>query len=41
LKEYNIIDTDEVLSEILKMNENEYIEQLEIRYAHKNVEDKL
>jgi len=39
LKEYNIIDTDEVLSEILKMNENEYIEQLEIRYAHKNVED--
>jgi glycosyltransferase involved in cell wall biosynthesis/tetratricopeptide (TPR) repeat protein len=41
LKEYAIIDADEVLSEILQMNENDYIEQLEMRYAHKNIEDKI
>jgi len=41
LKEYNIIDTDSVLTKILKMNEHEYIEELEVRYAHKNIEDNL
>ena len=41
LKEHNIIDTDSILTTILKMNEHQYIEELEVRYAHKNIEDNL
>jgi hypothetical protein len=41
LNDYDIIDTDTILTNILKMNENEYIEQLEVRYTHKNVEDNI
>ena len=35
LKEFNMIDTDEVLSNILKMNNEEYIDALEERYGIK------
>jgi hypothetical protein len=35
LKEFNIIDTDNLLSSILKMSKNEYIDALEERYGLK------
>ena len=39
LKASNTIDADEVLSKILVMSENEYIDALELRYGSENSED--
>ncbi|CAA6819762.1 MAG: Glycerophosphoryl diester phosphodiesterase [uncultured Sulfurovum sp.] len=38
LKESKMIDSDEVLSKVLEMTENQYIDALELRYGTRNVE---